>query len=158
MKAARAWFDGAARGNPGEAGFGLVVETDGEVEELGGYLGRTTNNVAEYTGLLAALTWAQRHGVDDLDLFSDSELVVKQLAGAYKVKAPHLVPLFLQVLALKRAIPRCRIRHVPRAQNARADKMVNRAIDERLPVPEWLQPALRALCRDSCVVVLRLRL
>src|SRR4029079_15294812 len=112
-------------------------------------LGRTTNNVAEYTGLLAALTWAQRHGVDDLDLFSDSELGVKQTAGAYKVKAPHLVPLFLQVLALKCAIPRCRIRHVPRAQNARADKMVNRAIDERLPVPEWLQPALRATVSRS---------
>lgn len=142
MKAARAWFDGAARGNPGEAGFGLVVESDGEVEEHGGYLGRTTNNVAEYSGLLAALTWARRAGVEELSLFGDSELVVKQLQGAYKVKAPHLVPLFLRALALRREIPRVVIRHVPRAENKRADLLSNRAIDERLPVPEWLQPAL----------------
>ena len=143
-KAARAWFDGGARGNPGDAGFGLIVESDGTVEEIGGFLGRTTNNVAEYTGLLAALTWAQRNGIADLTVFGDSELVVKQLQGAYKVKAPHLVPMFLKVLALRRAIPRVRIEHVPRAQNARADKLANRAIDERLPVPEWLRPALAA--------------
>lgn len=142
MKAARAWFDGAARGNPGEAGFGLVVESEGEVEEHGGYLGRTTNNVAEYSGLLAALTWARRAGVEELSLFGDSELVVKQLSGAYKVKAPHLMPLFLRALALRREIPRVTIRHVPRAENKHADLLSNRAIDERLPVPEWLQPAL----------------
>ena len=141
MKAV-AWFDGAARGNPGEAGFGLVVESDGAVEELGGYLGRTTNNVAEYAGVLAALTWAQRHGVEELSLFGDSELVVKQLQGTYKVKAPHLQPLFLRALALRRAIPRCRIQHVPRAENKRADRLSNRAIDERMPVPEWLRAAL----------------
>jgi ribonuclease HI len=141
---ARAWFDGGARGNPGDAGFGLIVEWDGGEQEIGGFLGRTTNNVAEYTGLLAALTWAHREGIEELQLFSDSELVVKQLEGAYKVKAPHLVPMFLKVLALRRAIPRCRIQHVPRAQNARADKLANRAIDERLPVPEWLRPALAA--------------
>ena|SRR4051812_39226917 len=145
MSSARAWFDGGARGNPGDAAFGLVVEHAGGEEEIGGFLGRTTNNVAEYTGLLAALTWARKNGVEELELFSDSELVVKQLAGAYKVKAPHLVPIFLQVQALKRAIPRCRIRHVPRAENARADRMVNRAIDERLPVPDWLQPALQTV-------------
>ncbi|HEV8238438.1 MAG TPA: ribonuclease HI family protein [Thermoanaerobaculia bacterium] len=141
-RSARAWFDGAARGNPGEAGFGLVVESDGGVEEHGGYLGRTTNNVAEYSGLLAALTWARRAGVEELSLFGDSELVVKQLLGAYKVKAPHLMPLFLRALALRREIPRVRIQHVPRAENKRADLLSNRAIDERLPVPEWLQPAL----------------
>jgi len=145
MRSAKAWFDGGARGNPGDAAFGLVVAWDGSEEEIGGFLGRTTNNVAEYTGLLAALTWAQRQGVEELELFSDSELVVKQLEGLYKVKAAHLVPLFLKVLALRRAIPRCKIAHVPRAQNARADAVVNRAIDERLPVPEWLRPALGAL-------------
>ena len=141
-RSARAWFDGAARGNPGEAGFGLVVEADGTVEEHAGYLGRTTNNVAEYSGLLAALTWARRAGVEELALFGDSELVLKQLSGAYKVKAPHLLPMFLRALALRREIPRVRIQHVPRAENKRADLLSNRAIDERLPVPEWLQPAL----------------
>jgi ribonuclease HI len=142
---ARAWFDGGARGNPGDAAFGVVVEHAGSTAEIGGFLGRTTNNVAEYTGLLAALSWAQREGIQELELFSDSELVVKQVAGAYKVKAAHLVPLFLKVLALRRAIPRCTLRHVPRAENARADRLVNRAIDERLPVPEWLRPSLAAV-------------
>ena len=142
MKTAKAWFDGGARGNPGDAAFGLVVEHDGTEEEIGGFLGRTTNNVAEYSGLLAALTWARRAGVEELSLFGDSELVLKQLSGVYKVKAPHLMPLFLRALALRREIPRVRIQHVPRKENARADKLSNRAIDERLPVPEWLQPAL----------------
>ena len=141
-RSARAWFDGAARGNPGEAGFGLVVESDGNVEEVAGFLGRTTNNVAEYSGLLAALTWARQHAVEELHLFGDSELVVKQLQGAYKVKAPHLVPLFLRALALRRQIPRVRIQHVPRAENKHADLLSNRAIDERVPIPEWLRSAL----------------
>jgi ribonuclease HI len=142
VKSARAWFDGGARGNPGEAGFGLVVEAGDAVEEIGGFLGRTTNNVAEYTGLLAALTWAREHGIEDLSLFGDSELVVKQLQGTYKVKAPHLLPMFLAVLALRRQIPRVRIQHVPREKNRRADQLVNRAIDERMAVPAWLAPAL----------------
>ena len=145
MKSARAWFDGGARGNPGDAAFGLVVAWDDAEEEIGGFLGRTTNNVAEYTGLLAALTWAQRQGVEELELFSDSELVVKQIAGTYKVKAAHLVPIYLKVLAMKRAIPRCTVRHVPRAQNAHADKLANLAIDQRLPVPDWLRPELVAI-------------
>jgi len=143
-KSARAWFDGAARGNPGEAGFGLVVEAGDEVEEIAGFLGRATNNVAEYTGLLAALAWARLHGVEELSLFGDSELVVRQLQGTYKVKAPHLQPLFLRALALRREIPRLRIQHVPRAENRRADQLSNRAIDERLPVPDWLAAVLPA--------------
>jgi ribonuclease HI len=143
-KSARAWFDGAARGNPGDAGFGLVVEADEAVEEIAGFLGRATNNVAEYTGLLAALAWARLHGVEELALFGDSELVVRQLQGTYKVKAPHLRPLFLRALALRRGIPRLRIEHVPRAENRRADLLSNRAIDERLPVPDWLAAVLPA--------------
>ncbi|HVS02661.1 MAG TPA: ribonuclease HI family protein [Thermoanaerobaculia bacterium] len=134
-----AWVDGAARGNPGEAGFGVVVEHGGREEEIGGFLGRTTNNVAEYAALLAALGWAAREGIDTLTLYSDSELVVRQLAGQYRVKAPHLIPLFLKVLTLRRAIPRFRIEHVPREQNRRADALANRAIDERLPVPDWVE-------------------
>jgi ribonuclease HI len=142
---ARAWFDGAARGNPGEAGFGLVVEgPDGE-HEVAGFLGRTTNNVAEYVGLLAALAWARQHGIEDLTLHGDSELVVRQLQGAYRVKAAHLVPLFLQVMAMRREIPRFRIEHVPRGDNRRADELANRAIDERRPLPDWLLPLLPAI-------------
>ena len=139
---ARAWIDGGARGNPGPAGFGVFaeIETAGGVEtaEIFGFLGSTTNNVAEYTGLLAALEWAARQGVERLDLRSDSELLVKQLSGIYKVKAPHLVPLFARASALRRRIPQLSIRHVRREENKRADALANRAMDERTPPPEWL--------------------
>lgn len=135
----RGWIDGAARGNPGDAGFGVLLERDGEREEIVGFLGRTTNNVAEYVALLAALTRARELGLERLTLHCDSELVVRQLTGAYKVKAPHLVPLFLKVLTLRRAIPHFAIRHVPRSQNKEADRLANRAIDERAPVPAWLE-------------------
>ena len=137
--AARAWIDGAARGNPGDAGFGVLFERDGETTEVLGFLGRATNNVAEYAALVAALTLAGRLGVRRLDLYSDSQLLVRQLSGDYRVKAVHLVPLFLKVLALKRAIPQLKVGHVPRGENARADGLANRAIDERVPVPEWLE-------------------
>jgi len=138
-KAARAWIDGASRGNPGEAGFGVVFEANGEPEEIAGFLGRTTNNVAEYAALLAALTHARRLGIARLTLYSDSELLVRQLSGHYRVKAAHLVPLYLQVLKLRRGIPGLTVRHVPREQNRAADALANRAIDQRLPVPEWLE-------------------
>lgn len=135
---ARGWIDGASRGNPGDAGFGVIFENDGAVSEIGGFLGRTTNNVAEYSALLAALTFAREHGVRELELFSDSQLLVRQFAGQYRVKAPHLVPLFLKVMELRREIPGLRLRHVPREENAAADRLANRAIDERLALPAWL--------------------
>ncbi len=136
---ARAWIDGAARGNPGEAGFGVVFETGGQTHEIAGFLGRTTNNVAEYAALVAALTFAGRQRVRQLTLFSDSQLVVRQLEGAYRVRAAHLVPIFLKVLKLRQAIPRFRIQHVPRGENRAADKLANAAIDRRLPVPPWVE-------------------
>ena len=136
---ARAWIDGASRGNPGDAGFGVLFEHGEERCEITGFLGRTTNNVAEYSALLAALTHAAREGVQMLSLYSDSELLVKQVNGQYKVKAPHLIPMFLKVLQLKRAIPRLRVEHVRREQNNEADGLANRAIDERAPVPAWLE-------------------
>jgi ribonuclease HI len=135
---ATAWIDGASRGNPGEAGFGVLVQTPAGREEILGFLGRTTNNVAEYAGLLAALAWARRHEVEELTLFSDSQLLVRQFSGAYKVKAAHLVPLHLEVLRLRRGIGRVVARHVPRSENKLADGLANRAIDERTPLPEWL--------------------
>ena len=135
----RAWIDGASRGNPGESGFGVVAHRDGAVEEIGGFLGRTTNNVAEYAALVAALTYACREGAQNLELFSDSQLLVRQVSGQYRVKAPHLVPIFLKVVELKRAIPRVRFRHVPRGENKAADALANRAIDQRMPVPKWLE-------------------
>jgi ribonuclease HI len=136
---ARAWIDGGARGNPGEAGFGARIEHEGGVAELAGFLGRTTNNVAEYAALVAALTYCGRQGVEKLVLYSDSQLLVRQVEGAYKVKAPHLVPIFLKVLALRRRIPQFEIHHVPREENRDADRLANKAIDERVPLPEWLE-------------------
>lgn len=136
---ARAWIDGASRGNPGEAGFGVLFEHGDERCEITGFLGRTTNNVAEYSALLAALTHASRTGVRSLALYSDSELLVRQLNGEYKVKAPHLIPMYLKVLKLKRAIPQLKVQHVRREQNNHADGLANRAIDQREPVPDWLE-------------------
>lgn len=135
---ATVWIDGASRGNPGDAGFGVFAERDGESREICGFLGRTTNNVAEYAALLVALTWAGREGVEHLELYSDSQLLVRQFTGAYKVKAPHLVPIFLNMLKLKRHIPHVEAHHVPRAENRHADLLANRAIDERIAPPDWI--------------------
>jgi ribonuclease HI len=136
---AKAWIDGASRGNPGAAGFGVYFEDGNGVEEVVGFLGQATNNVAEYAGLIAALTLAQRHGVASLTVFSDSQLLVRQVEGTYKVKAPHLVPIFLKVLQLRQALPSCQIRHVRREENREADRLANQAIDTRAPPPSWLE-------------------
>jgi ribonuclease HI len=135
----RAWIDGASRGNPGDAGFGVLLEADGQEEEILGYLGTTTNNVAEYAALLAALTRAAALGLKRVTVNSDSELLVRQMAGAYRVKAGNLRPLFFRALKLRRAIPQLAIRHLPRGENSRADGLANRAIDERAPLPAWLE-------------------
>ena len=137
--AAEAWVDGASRGNPGESGFGLVFQLGDTTQEICGFLGRTTNNVAEYAALIAALALAGRHGLEALTVYSDSQLLVRQLEGAYKVKAPHLVPIFLKVLELRRKIPTFAIHHVPREQNREADSLANRAVDLRTPPPDWFE-------------------
>ena len=136
---ATAWIDGASRGNPGEAGFGVFIESDNGTTEVCGFLGRTTNNVAEYAGLIAALSWAREHEVDTLTIYSDSQLLVNQLSGAYRVKAPHLIPIFLQAQHLRRGIRTVKAQHVGREQNSRADGLANRAIDERAVFPDWLE-------------------
>lgn len=138
MSSADVWIDGASRGNPGEAGFGVLIERGRDTEELMGYLGAATNNVAEYAGLLAALTWARRNGVQTLTIHSDSLLLVRQLQGSYKVKAPNLKPLFLRALELRRGIAEVRFEHVRREYNTRADELANRAIDRQEPLPSWL--------------------
>lgn len=145
MSRPRAWVDGAARGNPGEAGFGVVARIDDTEFELAGFLGRTTNNVAEYAGMLAALSWAEKLGLEDLILYSDSELVVRQLSGEYRVRARHLRPLHRRIRALEDGLSGLEIRHVSREENQAADALANRAIDERIELPEWLEiPTLNA--------------
>lgn len=137
--ACRAWIDGAARGNPGEAGFGLYFVDGDEPVEICGYLGHATNNVAEYAALIAALAYAQEQGVNDLTVFSDSQLMVKQIAGEYRVKAPHLKPYFDEAVALQRGLARFRLEHVRREQNRDADRLANDAVDRRVDLPGWLR-------------------
>ncbi len=125
--------DVASRGNPGPAGIGAVVEFgDGRRPiELCAYIGETTNNVAEYRALLLALEEAGRHAPScDLTVYSDSELLVRQINGEYKVKAAHLRPLHLEAVRRLRAFPAARILHVGREENRRADLLANLAIDQ----------------------------
>ena len=131
----RLFTDGAARGNPGPAGAGAVlISPDGtQVERLGKFLGVQTNNVAEYEGLLLGLRHARALGIRSLEILADSELMVRQLNGEYRVKAPGLLPLFEQAQALRREFTSTTARHVRREQNKDADEMSNRAIDERMP-------------------------
>jgi len=129
----RMFIDGASRGNPGEAGFGVHVtdEAGAEVAALYGYLGRATNNVAEYEALLHALRWALAQGARRVSVFSDSELVVKQMSGAYKVKHPDMQARNREAQGLLRRFDAARIDHVPREQNRDADRLANRALDEQ---------------------------
>ena len=124
-----AWIDGAARGNPGPAGYGVYMKKDAEVIEVSGYLGTTTNNVAEYAGLIDALTVAASEGAREVEIISDSELLVKQMLGEYRVKHPNLVPLHAEAKALVRKFVRVSIRHTLRAGNKNADRLANRAVD-----------------------------
>ena len=123
--------DGASRGNPGHAGIGAVLEESGtgETLEFGAYIGETTNNVAEYRALLLGLEEAERLAPASLTVLSDSELMVRQLTGAYKVKSPKLRPLYLEACRRLRHFNGVRILHVGREENARADRLANRAID-----------------------------
>jgi ribonuclease HI len=126
-----AWVDGGSRGNPGPAGWGAFIRTaEGEeLIELSGFLGVTTNNVAEYQGLIAALRHATQTGASALTVHADSELMVKQMNGQYKVKSPHLAVLHREAKMLARSLPSFRISHVRREQNKDADRLANEAMD-----------------------------
>lgn len=125
-------IDGGARGNPGPAGIGVLLEDEaGGREEIYGYLGSATNNVAEYVALLVLLHQAIRRGAARLVVHSDSELLVKQLKGEYKVKNPRLQRLHVAARRLMARIPDVTLKHVPRAQNGDADRLANQAMDER---------------------------
>lgn len=123
--------DGGARGNPGPAAIGVVVRgPGGEVlEEVGERIGRATNNVAEYRALLRGIELAAAHGADELELIGDSELVVRQLEGRYKVKDAGMRELHAEAKRALGAFGGWSIRHVRRAENADADRLVNEALD-----------------------------
>lgn len=130
----RVYSDGAARGNPGLSGAGAVlVEPSGQVvDRLGKFLGVQTNNFAEYMGLLLGLRRAKQLGVREVEVYADSELMIRQLGGRYQVKSPSLRPLYEEALRLLNDFSRVKLVHVPREMNAAADEMSNRAIDERM--------------------------
>jgi len=126
-----AHIDGGARGNPGPAGYGVVIEDEvgRPVAELSEFLGRQTNNYAEYSGLLAALSYALRHGFRALKVVSDSELMVKQINGEYKVSSPTLKELYEQAMKKIDQFDCFEIRHVLREKNRAADRLANLAMD-----------------------------
>jgi ribonuclease HI len=123
--------DGGARGNPGPAAIAAVVTTpSGEViEEHGERIGRATNNVAEYRALLLGIERAREHGAEEVELVGDSQLVVRQVLGQYRVKDAALRPLHAEVIKALGAFDRWSIRHVRREENAEADRLVNVALD-----------------------------
>ena len=129
--------DGGSRGNPGPAASGAVlVDANGDLlEEVGKYLGVATNNVAEWTALVLGLEAAAKRGIRRLAVRLDSELVVRQLRGEYRVKHADLQPLHRRALALLRKFEHVDVRHVPRKQNAAADAVVNQVLDAQAPAP-----------------------
>jgi len=135
-EAAGGWLtahcDGGSRGNPGPAGYGAVIEdAQGRVvARLSEFLGRRTNNYAEYAGLLAVLQWANENGAKYLRVVSDSELMVKQMKGQYKVKNPGLFPLWEEAKRRAAKLDRFEMRHTLRGGNREADRLANEAMDK----------------------------
>jgi len=131
--AIKANIDGGARGNPGPAAYGVVIrDAKGQViDELADYLGIQTNNYAEYSGLLAALEYAVKEKYASLHVVSDSELLVKQMKGQYRVKSPGLLELYERARGLVRKLERFSIDHVMRQYNRDADRLVNKILDSR---------------------------
>ncbi len=123
--------DGASRGNPGPASVGVVFRQKGgpDLAEYCESIGKATNNVAEYKAVVAALEHAVRWKVARVHLFMDSELIVRQLHGVYRVKSPDLRPLFQQAVFLSKQLKEFKVKHVKRAQNAHADALANKALD-----------------------------
>lgn len=127
------FVDGASRGNPGEAGAGAVIK-DGAgktIRRLKKYLGVTTNNMAEYNALLMGLEAARSMGIKELSVFADSELMIKQLKGEYKVRSEDLRPLYEKAVGLLKVFERYKVRHIYRENNSAADALANEAIDSR---------------------------
>jgi len=126
--------DGASRGNPGHAGIGIsfVDEKGRVIKEISEYIGETTNNIAEYTALVTALKEAIEMNFDEIEVISDSELMVKQINGEYQVKNQGLKPVYSEACELLKEFKNYVVRHVSREQNKRADDLANQGIDDAL--------------------------
>ena len=129
------FIDGGSRGNPGPAGYGVVVKNAEEkiLHHFSGYLGIHTNNVAEYSGLLAALEFALQKKLHHVRILSDSELMVRQMKGQYRVKSLGLQPLHQRAKEMAALIPRFEIEHIRRELNGEADALANEAMDSASP-------------------------
>jgi ribonuclease HI len=126
-------IDGAARGNPGEAGIGVVIKSGKEtVKKIAAYIGSTTNNIAEYTALIRGLEETLILGYKEADFISDSELLVKQINGEYRVKNEGLKPLYLRTQELIKKLKHFSIKHTYREKNKEADNLANKGIDKKL--------------------------
>ena len=147
-----AHIDGGSRGNPGPAAYGVAIETaQGQpVTSLAKFIGETTNNIAEYQGLLAALDYALSHNYQHVRVLTDSELMARQISGRYKVRSPQLKRLHDQARAMIARLEAFSIRHVYREHNRAADKLVNKALDDverggrpHVPSPHAVPPKAR---------------
>ena len=132
-----AYIDGGSRGNPGPAGYGVVIQDAAgtTMETLSRPIGKATNNVAEYHALLAALEYVLNHNGTRLQVFCDSELVVRQIQGRYRVQSPDLKPLHARARQLASCLERFAIQHIPREQNRLADQLANEAMDNARTAP-----------------------
>ncbi|HEV2022720.1 MAG TPA: ribonuclease HI family protein [Terriglobales bacterium] len=155
-------IDGGARGNPGPAGYGVLLEDRAgrKLAELSHYLGPRTNNFAEYSGLIAALEYAAANPPKAVKVLSDSELLVKQMRGEYKVKSPDLRPLYEKAKTLSHRLEWFAIEHVARRENREADRLANQAMDQGMGRPSAAPPdkddkrELRGVVRDGVVELL----
>jgi ribonuclease HI len=153
-----AYIDGGARGNPGPAAYAVVVEaTEGKpLESFSGFLGEATNNEAEYRGLLAALEYAHEQRVRDLKVVSDSELLVRQIRRAYKVKSQALKPLYDRAVEMIARLESFSIVHVPRERNREADRLVNETLDAAVAGKE-MRPAANRTATPREIIRARAR-
>src|SRR4029077_15735672 len=158
-----AHVDGGSRGNPGPSGYGVVItdQSGHKIAGLGEYLGHQTNNYAEYSGLLAALGYALEHGPKALNVVGDSELLVKQIRGEYKVKSPALLELYQRAKQMIGQLDWFSIHHVLREKNAEADRLANMAMDKGMGRSTSAPPAsslargqeLNGIVRGGVVVI-----
>ena len=127
------YCDGGSRGNPGHAAFGYVIKESGKnVKEEGGYIGIATNNVAEYTAIIKALSWAKKnYSGSDLEIFLDSQLATSQLSGIYKIKNAKIREFVLEIKGLENSFGKVIYKHIPREKNKEADAQVNIALDSQ---------------------------
>lgn len=130
-KRAKLYCDGASSGNPGDSGIGVLLIIGDKEYKISEYIGTATNNIAEYTALLKGIEEAKRHGVTALDIYTDSELLTRQIKGLYKVKSENLIELYKRAALLLKGLKSYNIIHIPREKNKEADLLAKNAIKQR---------------------------